>query len=68
MSELTPCNYCTLKRIRARAKKEGKVITLVKEKDTKTFPGWIKVHVHLKGKGIGKSCASFAAISDHCVC
>lgn len=24
MSDLTPCNYCNLRRIRARAKKEGK--------------------------------------------
>ena len=28
MSELTQCNYCSLQDIRARAKKEGKVVTV----------------------------------------
>jgi len=27
MSELTPCNHCTLKRIREKAKEEGKKVT-----------------------------------------
>ncbi len=27
MSELTPCNYCSLRRIKARAKKKGNVVT-----------------------------------------
>ena len=43
MSELTTCNYCNLKRIKARAKKEGNVVT--------TKPGWrggTDVFVHPK--------------------
>lgn len=43
MSELTPCNYCSLRDIKARAKELGEVVTLV--------PGGIgtQVFVHQEG-------------------
>jgi len=45
MSELTQCNYCSLQRIRARAKREGKVVTLI--------PGGIGVDVFVHPEYVG---------------
>lgn len=35
MSELTPCNYCTLRRIKARAKKKDQRVTTTPAKNSR---------------------------------
>lgn len=71
MSELTPCNHCTLKRIRRRAEKEGKKVTLVGNR------GWTTAYVHPKDIDIKTLsakqrepyfAASFMALTDYCCC
>lgn len=57
MSDLTPCNYCTLKRMQERAKRDGKKLT------TKWEDGWIRVYEDGKKTG-----TSFMALTDRCVC
>lgn len=75
MSELTPCNYCTLLRTKARAKKEGKVVTVIA--DTTTSLGGLNVYVHPKNVKIKELAPIaretyggvwFMALTDHCVC
>lgn len=75
MSEHTPCNYCTLSRIRRRAKNEGKIVTVIP--DTSSQLGGINVYIHpikimimeLPEKKREKySAVWFMSISDHCVC
>jgi len=44
MSELTPCNYCTLRRIRERAKVSGVRVTVLR--DAKWGLGGVNVYVH----------------------
>ena len=73
MSELTSCNYCTLKRIQARAKREGKKVTLLPS----VFMGGTEVYVHTKHVDIRKlsdkdreqhPSSWLMAIPDHCCC
>ena len=75
MSELTPCNYCTLLRIKARAKKEGKKVTLLP--DTSSLLGGLNVYTHPKKVNIKMlsekerdkySGVWFMALTDHCAC
>jgi len=75
MSELTQCNYCSLREIRARAKKEGNRVTLLTG-----WSGGTDVFVHPPSvtrkelladqkKDIRKYCVAwFMAIGDHCEC
>ena len=63
MSELTPCNYCTLKHIRARAREDGEKVTLAKPKD-KDMDELMEVAVSLDGEEV----AWFMKLTDHCVC
>lgn len=49
MSELTQCNYCSLKNIKRHAKREGKVVTLRPAKREKYYMGGLDVFVHPKG-------------------
>jgi hypothetical protein len=56
MSELTPCNYCSLQGIKNRNK--GKKVTLERDEY-----GWLAVHVDGEKAGM-----SFMEITDHCVC
>jgi hypothetical protein len=58
MSELTVCNYCSLKRIREDNK--GKKIEV--RADKKHSLGGYEVTVN------GKMVAWFMALTDHCVC
>jgi len=44
MSELTSCNYCKLKRIKASAKKDGKKVTQLR--DSTWGMGGVNVYVH----------------------
>jgi len=46
MSELTPCNFCSLARVKARAKEEGKKVTVLA--DAKWGLGGYNVYVHPK--------------------
>jgi len=75
MSDMTSCNYCTLLRIKARAKKEGKIVTILP--DTSSLLGGLNVYVHPKEVKI-KDLAEIAretyggvwfwALGDRCGC
>jgi hypothetical protein len=65
MSELTPCNYCSLKKIKIRAEKEGKIVTAVGQ----------DIYIHppeVERKDLHEDGPYWAAwmmeITDHCVC
>lgn len=58
MSELTPCNYCVLQRI--KRDNPGKEVTVLK-----TSEKMISLQVFVEGKPIG---VWFMTLSDHCVC
>ena len=67
MSELTRCNYCTLKIIKARAKKERKPVKVVSAK----YEGELEQFSSMGGLDVlvdGEKVAWFMAVSDHCVC
>jgi hypothetical protein len=61
MSELTPCNYCTLQRMKRDAKKTGDIITVRAGKGT--WSGWIEV----LRNGKPADCW-FQKLGDHCEC
>ena len=74
MSELTPCNYCTLQRIK-RDKPKGSKVYL------QSNAGWIDVYVVPKGEQLDTRQdpktlnhlseqwkASFLALTDYCCC
>lgn len=73
MSELTPCNFCSLKSIKRRADRKGMNVTLVPDDQ-----GWIAVYVHPPnvagfpdnhdGESPQYRVASMMRITDHCVC
>lgn len=56
MSELTRCNHCNLRDIRARAQRDGQTVTLGEE------DGWISVHVD------GKRVVMMKALTESCAC
>lgn len=58
MSELTPCNYCTLRNIKRRLP-EGVIVTTEQDDD-----GWIAV----QRSDEEQPSAWFAELTDHCVC
>jgi hypothetical protein len=58
MSEMTPCNFCTLRRIKARNK--GKKVEL--QSALGSLGGY---DVYIDGE---KSGTWFMAVTDHCVC
>lgn len=71
MSELTPCNYCTLRSIEARATRKGEQVTLRVE------DGRTAVYVHPPGVVLApvgeetpdaRRAALFLALSEQCVC
>lgn len=78
MSELTRCNYCNLKEIEARAKKEGKKVTVLP--DTDWGMGGVNCYVHPKAVDIRKllggedgprakyRVAWFMELTDRCFC
>ena len=59
MSELTICNYCSYKAMKARAKKAGRKIRLVASKE---MSGWMAV------KEDGKEIAWYMEMTDKCAC
>jgi hypothetical protein len=71
MSELTTCNYCSLKRITESAKKQGKIVT------RRNANGGVYIHVHGKDEPVdttdwdsgNKQIVSWMVeISERCVC
>jgi hypothetical protein len=72
MSELTPCNYCSLRNIRRRAERKGLNVTLRHEgsgttvyihpSDVTEFP------LREDGEPDEYFAAWFMALTDHCVC
>lgn len=72
MSELTKCNYCSIKEIRERAKRKGWKVT--------TNKGWnngVNVYVHPKGikfselsddEKYNHRVCWFQRLPDHCCC
>jgi len=69
MSELTPCNYCNLRRIKADARATGKQVTVVAAKPLYGAHGY-DVLVHNVGEPPreGNRVAWFMDWSDHCCC
>lgn len=73
MSELTPCNYCTFRRIKHRAALRDWRVTKKVDKD-----GWTNIYVHpsnvtefpnrYDGEPSRYFVASMMKITDHCVC
>lgn len=65
MSELTPCNRCSLDRIRQDAAKQGKQVTIKTGAD-----GWKAVYVHSTGASPLKAhwVGSMMKIGDDCGC
>jgi hypothetical protein len=82
MSELTQCNYCSLRHIKAEAKREKKTVTLLPGRplEAKYRPHGMRgidVYIHPRKVNIRalrpdqreKYWASwFWELSDHCVC
>jgi hypothetical protein len=63
MSELTECNYCTLKRIKRDAKEKGKKVQVKRGVETDDSLG--------RGKDVyvdGEKTVWFWELTDHCVC
>jgi hypothetical protein len=76
MSDLTQCNFCSLREIRRLANREGKVVSI---RPSKGEMGGVNVYVHPKEvhirAGIEGSMlhhtyfkAWFMSIGDHCTC
>lgn len=63
MSELTPCNYCSLRRMRDDAERRGTSI-VVEVVDTGDMAGWTSARYANEPE----PSAWFAELSDHCVC
>lgn len=61
MSELTQCNYCSLKQIEARA---GPGVEVTTKQGTGDWEGWIVV----KRSDEEEPVAYFKALTDRCVC
>jgi len=67
MSELTSCNYCNLKRIKARAKNEHKKVKVVPV----SYGGKLKTFSYMGGVDVlidNKKVAWFMELPDHCCC
>lgn len=73
MSELTPCNYCSLNNIKRRAEQDGMIVTTRLDS-----AGWTAVYVHPPRVNLPKNdshdkpspyrVALMMEITDHCVC
>lgn len=77
MSQITMCNYCALKHLRAKAEREGSVVTL--KRSTELPMGGTDVYLHPKDVSVEDLirsselhdkyfCAWLMEIPDHCVC
>lgn len=70
MSELTKCNHCQLKEIKARANSNNEKIKLIPEAVDDWDRG-IRVLVYTPGREpdyVEDFVAWFAEVTDHCVC
>lgn len=63
----TPCNYCTLRRIRERAADNGQIVTVIPLEDP---VGSAEAHVHLPTEQATDNnvVAWFMLLPDHCCC
>jgi hypothetical protein len=74
MSELTPCNYCSLNSIRRRAKESGLKVTLRHNRgglDVYTHPPEIEIKEKVSDRTDEPNeywRAWFMVLTDHCVC
>lgn len=74
MSDLTPCNYCNLNRIKRYAKREGRTVALHPGVPTQGLPGDVNIYVVPPGEELitGDESPHFAAwfmeLTNHCVC
>ncbi len=67
MSDLTSCNYCTLRRIRAEAKREKKKVKIVTTKyvgEMREFKSQGGVDILVDGERV----AWLMELTNHCVC
>lgn len=62
MSDLTPCNYCTLQRLKWR----GKVV--IKPDPKPQFPTAVNVYILTHAESEPVWIAWFAALSERCTC
>jgi hypothetical protein len=70
MSELTPCNYCTLKSIKRRAEEGGMTVTLLNG-DVYVHPATVAIKELSSGEDGEREQywrAWFMKLTDHCVC
>jgi hypothetical protein len=72
MSELTPCNFCNLRRLRAYAAKNGKVVTLQYGRVTAGgFEGGVDALVHAPDEtpDVEKHFLEwYMELTDYCCC
>jgi hypothetical protein len=77
MSELTQCNYCSLRAIKANAKHAKQQVTLMAGQKYKTLPPGVDVYVHPRNVNVRELSRGlrekyhrswFMELSDHCVC
>lgn len=68
MSELTPCNYCSLERLKKAHQKEGQYLLLESPQNIGMLEVFV-VTVDRYGKELGRRwVSSFSALSTTCVC
>lgn len=69
MSEMTQCNFCSLRRYKERAEKTGMTIRLVK-RPSQGFPDGLDIHKLKPGEEPNKKnkIGWFAKLTDHCCC
>ena len=75
MSELTPCNYCSLSRIKRRAEDDGFKVTIIPDSQDGLAANGMAVYVHspdvtdpAKAEGDKYWTAWMMEVTDHCVC
>ena len=60
MSEMTPCNHCTLQSMRRRAQERGVVVVLGRDEES----GWVTARYDDEDE----PCAWFVTLTDVCAC
>lgn len=63
MSELTPCNWCSLLRMRRIANERGVELIVKKVPKGETLAGWTSVRYADEEPSV-----HFMSLSNHCVC
>lgn len=64
MSDLTPCNYCTLQLMKRAAKKRGTKVVVIRHM-TGQWKGWTTAYMEDNQE---QSRTRFLKLGDHCEC